>query len=246
MFYYATPSAPNDNSPGPSTIFINEWMAANTNAVVDPADGHFDDWFELYNPNSAPLDLSGYTLTDNLTNTARWPIPAGTTLGPHGYLLVWADKDALQNSATNADLHADFKLDKDGDEIGLFAPDGTLVDAVRFGAQADNISEGRWPDGAANTYFMPSPTPRASNAIPTNPPPQIEILQGDASPDGFFSVSWNAEFGKTYRVQYNNDLVTTNWTDLVGDIFAYGETASKADPLGIGSTPRFYRVLRVR
>jgi hypothetical protein len=143
-------------------------------------------------------------------------------------------------------LHADFKLDKGGDEIGLFAPDGALVDAVQFGTQTDNISEGRWPDGSANTYFMISPTPRAANAIPTNPPPQIEILRGDASPDGFFSLTWNAEFGRTYRVQHNHDLTTTNWAGLAGDVFSYGQTASKADPLAISDTPRFYRVLRVR
>ncbi|HXJ74985.1 MAG TPA: CotH kinase family protein, partial [Candidatus Dormibacteraeota bacterium] len=32
------------------TVFINEWMAENTSFIADPADGLYDDWFELYNP----------------------------------------------------------------------------------------------------------------------------------------------------------------------------------------------------
>jgi hypothetical protein len=29
-------------------VLINEWMAANTSTIVNPATSHFDDWFELY------------------------------------------------------------------------------------------------------------------------------------------------------------------------------------------------------
>jgi len=55
-------------------------MAANTSFLVDPTDGGFDDWFELYNPNSTNVDLTGYSLSDRLTGTSgRWDIPAGTT-----------------------------------------------------------------------------------------------------------------------------------------------------------------------
>ena len=243
--YYPTPGARNDNSPGPYTVFINEWMAANTNALADPADGRFDDWFELYNPNSTAIDLTGYTLTDNPTNLVRSVIPPGTTLAPHGHLLVWADKETDQNNPTNADLHAGFKLDKDGDGIALFAPDGTLVDQVDFGPQSENVSQGRWPDGGTDIYFMSTPTPRAPNVIPTNPPPAIQILLADASPDGYFALTWRAEAGKLYRVEYKDDIGASNWVGLPGEIFSYGDTASKADPQPLIGSVRFYRVVRV-
>src|SRR5262249_48194677 len=148
ILYYPTPGTTNNNSPGPLGILINEWMAANATTLVDPADGKHDDWFELYNPNATAIDLSNYTLTDNPTNTVRWPIPAGTTIGPHAFLLVWSDNNTNQNNPTNADLHTNFKLSKDGDEIAVFAPDGQLVDYIGFGAQIDDVSEGRWPDGS--------------------------------------------------------------------------------------------------
>src|SRR5207249_3976639 len=49
-FFYLTPGRPNNPASAPLTVFINEWMAGNTKTLTDPADGHFDDWFELYNP----------------------------------------------------------------------------------------------------------------------------------------------------------------------------------------------------
>lgn len=50
---------------------INEWMAANSATLADPADGDFDDWFELYNPDPYPVDLSGYQLTDDPIGLVR-------------------------------------------------------------------------------------------------------------------------------------------------------------------------------
>jgi hypothetical protein len=44
------------------------------------------------------------------------------------------------------------------------------IDAVTFGAQTTDISEGRFPNGAANRSFMPTPTPGAANIIPNTAP----------------------------------------------------------------------------
>src|SRR5205814_9217076 len=54
-----------------------------------------------------------------------------------------------------------------GEAIGLYAADGTAIDAVVFGSQMNNVSMGRFPDGSANLYFMPgTASPRAANHIP--------------------------------------------------------------------------------
>ena len=47
-------------------IFINEFMAANTEAVADPQ-GQYDDWIELYNASSAAIDVGDWYLTDDLS-----------------------------------------------------------------------------------------------------------------------------------------------------------------------------------
>jgi hypothetical protein len=149
-------------------VFINEWMASNTNTLVDPADGTFDDWFELYNAGDAPVDLGGYFLTDNLGNRNQYMIPTNGNyvIPPGGFLLVWADNDSNQNSSDLPDLHADFQLSRTGEAIGLFSPDGqTPIDTVTFGEQTNNISQGRFADGAATLYFMTIPTPRGPNTL---------------------------------------------------------------------------------
>src|SRR6185503_4196128 len=166
-FFSVTPGNTNLNVSPPLNVLINEWMASNTGFLADPADGHFDDWFEIYNPGSTTADLGGYFLTDDiLTNKFKFRIPPGYSIPPGGHLLVWADSDANQNSTNIADLHISFKLSASGDEIGLFAADGTTIDTVSFGEQTSNISQGRFPDGGANIVFMPAPTPRAANVGP--------------------------------------------------------------------------------
>lgn len=170
--FYVTPGAANNGAAAPITVFINEWMADNTHTLADPADGDFEDWFELYNPGDTPADLGGYYLTDTLSNKTKFQIPNnGQYIVPAGgYLLVWADDETNQNSASRPDLHANFALSKSGEAIGLFAADGTQIDAITFGPQTSDVSQGRFPDGAANIYFMPTPTPRAANVLPNTPP----------------------------------------------------------------------------
>lgn len=171
MFQF-TPGNPNSSASPPLNVFINEWMADNTFTAADPADNNYEDWFEIYNPGSSPVDLGGYYLTDTLTNQTQFLIPADGhyTIPPHGHLLVWADNESGQNSTNRADLHVNFALSKGGEAIGLFAADGTQIDAVVFGAQTSDRSEGRFPDGTATVVPLAIPTPRAANVLPNSPP----------------------------------------------------------------------------
>ena len=170
--FFATPGASNDVTMAPNMVFINEWMADNTHTLADPADNDYEDWFELYNPGTNTVALDGYYLTDNLTDRFQYQIPSNGhyVIPPHGFLLVWADNETGQNSTNRADLHVNFKLDKAGEAIGLFAADGTAIDAVTFGPQTSDVSEGRSTDGSASLCFMPTPTPRSSNISPNTAP----------------------------------------------------------------------------
>src|SRR5258708_760016 len=109
---YPTPGAPNVYTPPPPdlTVLINEWMASNTR-YPDPADGQFDDWFELNNPTTVGIDLTGFVLTDDLLITNKFVVPPGYTIPPNGYLLVWADNQPGE-SHPGGDLHVNFKLAK--------------------------------------------------------------------------------------------------------------------------------------
>ncbi len=171
--FFVTPNATNNGASPPITVFINEWLADNASTLADPADGGFEDWFEIYNPGTNAVNLGGCYLTDNLGNPTKFQIPNNGhyVIPAGGYLLVWADDEATQNSTNVADLHASFALSKGGEAIGIFAADGvTQIDAITFGPQTTDVTEGRFPNGAATIYTFATPTPRAPNVLPNTPP----------------------------------------------------------------------------
>ncbi|HEY0455388.1 MAG TPA: lamin tail domain-containing protein, partial [Verrucomicrobiae bacterium] len=185
LFASVTPTGTNNPSFPPIDVRINEWMADNIGSLADPADGHYEDWFELYNPGTNAVDLTGYYLTDSFTNKTQFAIPSGTSISAGGFLLVWADNTPSQNSPFRTDLHANFSLSKSGEYIALFAPDGTLIDGVNFGPQITDVSQGRFPDGGATLYFMTNITPRASNFIPgANTPPNVAAINDKVVDEG--------------------------------------------------------------
>lgn len=52
---------------------------------------------------------------------------------------------------------------------------------------------------------------------------------------------WSATAGVSYRLQYNTNLLTTNWVDVPGDVLASGVSASITNPAATNSQ-RFYRI----
>jgi hypothetical protein len=165
-FVTVTPGGPNQATGPALSVAINEWMASNTQTIFDPIGGAPNDWFELYNYGSQTVDLSGSYLTDDLANPTQFRIPQGYSIPPSGFLLVWAD--GLTGSAAG-ELHVNFHLKKSGTTLGLYSPDGRLVDSVSFGPQSSDVSEGRVPDGGPNIFFM-APTPGSSNAVANSAP----------------------------------------------------------------------------
>jgi len=158
-------------------LAINESMASNSSCIRD-TQGQYDDWVELYNYGADDINVGGMYLTDNLSVPTKWQIPygnsavmdlaipVGTTIPAGGYLLIWADDDTPQGvpRTTDAGLHANFKLDANGEEIALFDSDGsTLIDSVAFPAQAADISYGRYPDANDNQRFFCFPSPGLQN-----------------------------------------------------------------------------------
>ena len=162
-------------SPG---ILITEVQAANTRTVADDQ-GDYPDWIELHNPTDTPLPLAGYTLTDDPAAPTKWSLPAAT-LAPGAFLVIWASG---LDQVLPEGWHTSFRLNRGGEYVGLFAPDGQLVDAVTFGAQEADVSLGRL--GTLSDWWVPFPfpTPGAANTTrhrwraPPDAPP-VEITPG--------------------------------------------------------------------
>lgn len=142
-------------------LCINEFMADNETIITDES-GDYEDWLELYNADTVSVWLGDMYLTDDLDSPEQWALP-DTTLSPGEFLLIWADDDEDDGA-----LHTNFKLDKDGEEIGLFRNNTStvaLVDSIRFGTQREDESYGRFPDGGEAWQFMPQPSPGEPNTV---------------------------------------------------------------------------------
>lgn len=232
---------------GPSAlrpVIINEWMADNAGPLgfADPADGLFQDWLELFNPNTNSVHLGGFSLTDNLSQPAKWRIPAGTVMAPSGFLLVWADNQPEQNpagaSSVESHLHARFQLNNDGEAIGLFSPNGVAQHIVVFGPQIQNVSQGLFPDGHTNTFhFMTNWTPRFPNTLG-----EALSVTTISYESGVVTLTWGAHPGRAYRVEFKDELHAPTWTQLGDEVPALSTTASATD----SPAPQTYRFYRVR
>lgn len=235
LFALPTPRASNTLAAPAFSVFINEWMADNTVTLSDPADGGFKDWFELFNAGNSPANLAGLYLATSLDDRFQFRIPAGYVVPARGRLLVWADKKTQLNVPANADLHADFKLSADGEGIVLAAADGTVIDAVTFGPQQPDVSEGRAPDGGVVAGVLPSATPRTGNAVPA------PTLTGVAADGALVTVSWSAFPGARYQLEATPGLEFPAWQWVGEPTIATGRTASASEPLA-ETAERFYRV----
>ncbi|MFM8359103.1 MAG: lamin tail domain-containing protein, partial [Verrucomicrobiota bacterium] len=229
ILFHPTPGAANDPAVPVVNVVLNEFMAQNTRTLADPADGDWDDWIELYNSGPNPVDLTGYHLTDNLTNSlaAMFRIPAGYPLPPGGRLLVWADGETSQNSPTNSGLHVDFALARTGEQIGLFDPAGTVVDSLTYGAQTPDVSTGRFPDGAPPPlYPFETPTPGSANLLAgANRPPAFDPVADRVVPEqslvAFTVRAVDPDPGQTIRYSLGPDAPPGATLDPVTGAFRW-------------------------
>lgn len=145
---------------GVNRVVINEFVSSNTTGVVDEF-GEREDWIEIHNRAPYPVNLSGWTLSDDSQNPGKWALPEGTVIAPKGYLQVWADNDVAQGP-----LHASFKLSNTGESVLLSLPaelDHFTMDNILFGPQRADWAMGRYPNGTGPFRVLRDPTPQAPN-----------------------------------------------------------------------------------
>jgi hypothetical protein len=68
-------------------IVINEGSNKNASTLLDE-DGEYKDWIELYNAGQESVNLEGYSLTDNSSDSQQWVFPS-YLLQPGEYLVVF-------------------------------------------------------------------------------------------------------------------------------------------------------------
>jgi predicted extracellular nuclease len=114
---------------GPGDVVINEIMQ-NPSAVSD-ADG---EWFELYNPTPDGININGWTIQDNgsdshvIDNGGPLVIPAG------GYLVLGSNADTETNGGVSVDYsyNGNWFLANGDDEIVLRDETQNVIDFVEY------------------------------------------------------------------------------------------------------------------
>lgn len=158
--------------PNPGDIKVNEFVASNQTGQVNEY-GQYADWMEFYNTTASPLALDGLYLSDDPLLHNKWQFPSGSSIGPHGVLVVWAD----EQPSTGSYLHANFKLSGQGELIVLSDGGSVVLDSAVFGPQTVDRSMGRCPDGTGSLQSISAPTFDALNC----PAGEAEAADGQVS-----------------------------------------------------------------
>jgi len=136
------------------TIVINEFLASSINCCGTDIFGSEEDFVELYNHGTDPVNIAGWGFSDTEGEVAT--VAPDTTIAPGGHLVLWFTGDA------NGFPEVDAKLSSDGESIYGEDSSGTAVFSMSFDAQEEDVSFGRYPDGS-DTWQQMSPTPGANN-----------------------------------------------------------------------------------
>ncbi len=125
-----------------------------------------DDQIELYNAGNAPVDLSGWILTDDAVDQNYDPaadleklvFSAQTSLAAKQFLVVTKGNRPGQHP---------FGLGTDGDTVTLVQPNLTVIDQVTYGLDEAAASYCRLPDGPGGAWTVGCvPTLGAPNEAP--------------------------------------------------------------------------------
>jgi hypothetical protein len=119
-----------------------------------------DEFIELYNLGPEPVYLRGWMLDDVVNGGSQPYALPGDTVDPGGFAVYFHS-------------HTRITLNDSGDSVRLLAPDGRVMDEIRYlRVRAYNLSFGRLPDGAGHLFYGLWPSPGRPNVLFVEPTPQ--------------------------------------------------------------------------
>jgi len=197
-------------------VVINEFLAGSENCCgSDIFDGNTEDFVELYNYGTEPININGWGFSD--TDGIITTIAPDTSIAPGDFLVVWYTGD------NNGFPEINEKLSTDGETIYIADADSNPMISYDFGSQTDDISNGRYPDGSETWEYFSSPTPGAPNieslqlqseiipesftVFPAYPNPfnPVTTLSYDIPNEGFVDVTVYDMMGRTIKNLVRSD-----------------------------------------
>jgi hypothetical protein len=115
---------------------------------ASPQTDEADEFIEIYNPNDAAFDLSGYMLTAGTATTHSYTFPDGTALAAGAFTSFYSADTGLS-------------LSNSGGQVELLDPDGTVLSRSDAYSAAKNGQSWALIDGT--WQWTTAPTPNAVN-----------------------------------------------------------------------------------
>ncbi|MBI2927241.1 MAG: lamin tail domain-containing protein, partial [Verrucomicrobia bacterium] len=138
-----------------ANVRLNEIFAGRSSI---PGDGSpWPDFIELYNAGATTANVGNWSVSTD-DDSKRFVLPAGTSIAPGGYLVIWCD-----GPSGAAGLHASFNLELHGGSVFLSDALANRVDALTYGLQLPSFSVGRI--GGESLWQLTEPTPDGLNEI---------------------------------------------------------------------------------
>ncbi len=207
---------------------IAEFMASNQTTLKD-GHGDYEDWIEIWNPESESVDLSGWRLTDNRNQPSKFVFPS-VVVPAGGRIVVFAsNRVGSTGGQTYVDpegyLHTNFALSQGGEYLALVRPDGSPVDPVLdpYPRQVEDISYG--PPSMRET-LVGSSTP-AVYRVPTNA--SADTASPPWTSNTYNSASWTAHPGGGVGFEVGTPVAGWMLDESAG-------SSSAADFSGVGFT----------
>ncbi len=132
------------------------------------------------------------------------PIPALSFIGVERrwYQVFIADESPFMGAD-----HTSFKLSASGESIGLFGPDGALLDGVTFGPKVVGVSKALFLTGAAALQGS------GSNARRTQRRTRSYFGSARLS-DGGFEMTVAVASGQSCSIEFSDSLAAGSWITL--------------------------------
>ena len=188
----------------PGSVVINEFLVSKQDGLSDE-DGETSDWIELKNIDQNTVDLTGWSLTDDKRKPGKWVFPS-VSIAAEGYMVVFAS--GKNRRASKEQLHTNFKLNSEGEFLGLFSPElpRSSIDKIspRYPEQLNGYSYGLLKTGK-RVYFS-EPTPGNQNKTGG-----IKSLLGEpffSKKNGFFNIPFSVSIASpelSSMIRYTTD-----------------------------------------
>ena len=240
-----SPGAANTNAatlPPFPPLWLNEVQAENLTGPTNRA-GQRTAWLELYNAGPNVITLTNLFLSGNYTNLTSWAFPAGATINPGEFKLIFADGQT--GLSTLSELHTSFALTPGSGSLALsrfYNGQPQIIDYLNYNGLTPGRSYGSYLNGQSfdRQEFL-IVTPRSANVIGFNTAPTLVTIS--RTNDTEVILTWQSFPGRNYRVEYIEtvDAPGAPWTPIGDPLTATSDTLTFTDTMA-PSAQRFYRI----